>query len=82
MLNQIPGRCGHKLSTAFELVHGVKPDSKTWFQLFSVSYFNCQLDRAASCSKIKDHLLDGIAIGRDKQTNTITFYNPLTKSYY
>jgi hypothetical protein len=26
--------------------------------------------------------LDGIAVGRDRQTNTILFYNPLTKSYY
>ena len=79
MLNQIPGRCGRKLTTTFELVHGVKPDSKTWFQLFSVGYFNRQLDGAASHPKTKDHSLDRIAIGRNEQTNTITFYNPLPR---
>ena len=35
MINQVPGRLGRKLTSPFELVHGVKPDSRTWFELFS-----------------------------------------------
>ena len=31
MINQIPGRLGRKLTSPFELVHGVKPDTSTWF---------------------------------------------------
>ena len=82
IINQIPGRLDRKLTTPFELVHGVKPDSKTWFELFSVGYFNHKTDSNTSQSKIKDQSLDGIAVGRDDTSNTIVFYNPLTKSYY
>jgi hypothetical protein len=82
MINQVPGRLGRKLTTPFELVHNVKPDSKTWFELFSVGYFNHSKDNTTSRSKIEDHSLDGIAIGRDDKTNTIVFYNPITRSYY
>jgi hypothetical protein len=39
MINQVPGRLGRKLTTPFELVHGVKPDASTWFELFSVGFF-------------------------------------------
>jgi hypothetical protein len=40
MLNQIPGHLGRKLTMPFELVHGVKPDAATWFELFSIGYFD------------------------------------------
>ena len=36
MINQVLGRLGLKISTPFELVHSAKPDSKTWFELFSI----------------------------------------------
>ena len=36
MLNQVPGRLCLKLATPFELVHNSKPNSKTWFELFSI----------------------------------------------
>ena len=44
MLNQVPGRLGLKLTTPFELAHNAKPDSKTWFELFSIGYFNHETD--------------------------------------
>ena len=82
MLNQIPGRMGRKLTTPFEIVHGEKPDSQKNVEIFSVGYFNKEKDGAASRSNTEDYSLDVIAIGRDDKTNTIIFYNPLTKSYY
>ena len=82
MMNQVPGRLGRKLTTPFELVHGVKPDSATWFELFSVGYWNQSADSDVLRSKVEDHVLDGIAVGRDDKSNTIVFYNPLTRSYY
>ena len=82
MLNQVPGRLNRKLTTPFELVHGCKPDSKTWFELFSIGYFKRETDNSTSRSNTEDQALDGIAVGRDDRTNTIVFYNPLTKSYY
>jgi hypothetical protein len=82
MLNQVPGRLGRKLTTPFELVYGVKPDSSTWFELFSVGYFDHKTEGSASKSNLEAQTLAGIAIGRDDKANTIRFYNPLTKAYY
>ena len=77
MINQVPGRLGRKLTTPFELVHGAKPDSKTWFELFSIGYWKQKTDNKDSRSNTEDQALDGIAVGRDELTNTIIFYNPL-----
>ena len=82
MLNQVPGRLCLKLATPFELVHNSKPDFKTWFELFSVGYFNHDTDNSGSRSKFQAHTLDGIAVGRDDRSNSIIFYNPITSSYY
>ena len=82
MLNQVPGRLGLKLTTPFEIVHNSKPDSKTWFELFSIGYFNHDTDNAESRSKLQAHTLYGIAVGRDDRSNSIIFYNPITSSYY
>ncbi len=61
MINQVPGRLGQKLTTPFELVHNVKPDSRTWFELFSIGYFQYQSDHN-SRSKMEDQSLEGIAV--------------------
>ena len=82
MLNQVPGWLGRRLTTPFELVHGVKPASSTWFELFSVGYFDHEVENNATKSKLEVQTLAGIAVGRDKKSNTIKFYNPLTKAYY
>ena len=82
MLNQVPVRLGLKLTTQFELVHNSKPDSKTWFELFSIGYFNHDTDNSESRSKLQAHTLDGISVGRDDRSNSIVFYNPVTYSYY
>ena len=82
MLNQVPGRLGLALTTPFELVHNSKPDSNTWFELFSIRYFNHDTDNAESHSKLQAHTLGGIAVGRDDRSNSIIFYNPITSSYY
>lgn len=39
MINQVPGRLSRTLTSPFELMHGVKPDARTWFELFSVGFF-------------------------------------------
>ena len=82
MLNQVPGHLGRHLTTPFELVHGVKPDSSTWFDLFSVGYFDHEVENNATKSKLEVQTIAGIAVGRDEKSNTIKFYNPLTKAYY
>jgi len=84
MLNQTPGRLNNKLTTPYELVHGEKPDSRTWFELFSVGFFSHDTDVPSgdARSKSQAQTLDGIAVGRDSATNTITFYNPITRQYY
>eukprot|EP00956_Cyclotella_meneghiniana_P032302 scaffold88129_cov23-Cyclotella_meneghiniana.AAC.1 len=82
MINQVPGRLGRRLTTPFELVHGTKPDSSTWFELFSIGYFDHKTEGSSSKSNTEAQTLAGIAVGRDEKANTIRFYNPLTKSYY
>ena len=82
MLNQVPGRLGMRLTTPFEFVYKSKPDSKIWFELFFIGYFNHDTDNAKSISKLQAHTLDGIAVGRDDRSNSIIFYNPITSSYY
>jgi hypothetical protein len=82
MLNQVPGRLGRKLTTPFELVYNQKPDARTWFELFSIRYFPVEKKAGEKASATQCHTMDGIAVGRDEKSNTIIFYNPLTKSYY
>eukprot|EP00804_Cyclotella_cryptica_P002399 CCRYP_004096-RA/>CCRYP_004096-RA protein AED:0.22 eAED:0.22 QI:0/0/0/1/0/0/3/0/917 len=82
MINQVPGCLGRKLTTPFELVYGVKPDSSTWFELFSIGYFDHKTEGNAKKSNIQAQTLAGIAVGRDDKANTIRFYNPITKAYY
>ena len=62
----------------------MKPDSSTWFELFSIGYFDHSVENNATKSKLEVQTLAGIgiAIGRDEKSNTIKFYNPLTKAYY
>ena len=56
--------------------------NKTWFELFSVGYFKHDTDGSSKRAKCDAHMLDGIAVGRDDRSNTIVFYNPITKRYY
>jgi len=37
MMNMIPGRYSNKLAFPFMLVHGVRPDPRTWLPIFSLS---------------------------------------------
>ena len=82
MLNQMPGCLGRKLATLFELVYGVKPDLRTWAQPFSVGFFSHTIDNKSSGSKNKDQSIARIAAWQDEKTNTIFFYNVMTRSYY
>ena len=82
ILNQVLGRLGLQLAILFELVHNSKPDSKPRFELFSIGYFNHQIDKTEGRYKLQAHTLDGIAVSRDETSNSIILYNPLTSSYY
>ncbi|KAL7481073.1 hypothetical protein ACHAW6_006752 [Cyclotella cf. meneghiniana] len=79
---QVGRRLNDKLTSLFELVHGVKPDLSTWFELFSIGYFSYDFKKVESKSKMQAQTLDGIAVGCNKQSNTVTFDNPTTKQYY
>ena len=82
ILNQFPGWLGLELTTPFEIVHNSKADSKTWFELFSIGYFNHETYNAESRSKLQARTLDGIVVGRYDRSNSIIFYYPITSSYY
>jgi hypothetical protein len=80
MCNQVFGCLGRKLTTPFELVYGIKPDASTWFELFSFGFFPHDSVDGSANMKMQPQMLMGIAIGRDDKSNTILFYNPLTKN--
>jgi hypothetical protein len=82
MLNKVPGRVGRKLTSPFELVFGTKPDAKTWFEPFSIGYFPVDSKSGEAASALEAQTMDGIAVMRDEKSNTIVFYNPITRAYY
>jgi hypothetical protein len=82
MMNMIPGWYKNKLASPFMLVHGVRPDQRTWLPIFSLCYFHHEKDSDASCSKNQAHTLDGIIIGRSPTSNAILVYNPQNQRYY
>lgn len=82
MMNCIPGKVLNELTTPFELIHHSPPDSRVWFPLFSVGYFNHTRDRLVECSNFQAHTLEGIVVSRSNTSNAMVFYNPRTKQYY
>ena len=82
MMNMIPGRYNKKLASPFMLVHGVRPDPRTWLPIFSLCYFHHEKASNVSRSKLQAHTLDGIIIGRSPTSNAILVYNPRSQRYY
>ena len=82
MMNCIPGKVHDELTTPFELVHHVPPDSRTWFPLFCVGFFNHTRDGSTARSSFQAQTLEGIAVGRSTTSNAMIFYNPATCQYY
>ena len=74
------GSDGHS-PLPFELVHNLKPDSKTGPSCFPSCISITLLTTTCTRLNTNDQFLDGIVVGRDKST-TVVFNNPLTKSYY
>jgi hypothetical protein len=64
------------------LVHGVRPDQRTWLSLFSLCYFHHKKDSDASSSKNQAHTLDGIVIEQSPTSNANLIYNPRNQHYY
>ena len=82
MHNQIPITFNGKLTTPFELVHRVAPDSRTWFPLFSIVYFYKETDADKDRENFQAKAMIGIAVGRSTKTNALSVYHPITKKYY
>ena len=82
MTNQILAKVDGKLTTPFELVHRVVPNTRTWFSLFSVAYFYKDSDKDKDCITFQSKAMIGIVVGRSTRTNALSVYNPITKQYY
>ena len=82
MMNQIPLKVEGKLTTPFELVHRVPPDSRTRFPLFSLVYFYKEDDGDKDRENFQAKAMVGIAVGRSTKTNALSVYSPTTKQYY
>ena len=82
MTNQIPAKVNGKLTTPFELVHHVAPDTRTWFPLLSIAYFYKDSDNDKDRTTFQSKAMIGIAVGQSTKTNALSIYNPITKQYY
>ena len=82
MLNQVPGRINRRLTTPYDLVYGRNCAQRHGSDFPLLATSNHDKDNTESHSTSQAQTLEGIAVGRDDRTNTIIFYNPLTKSYY
>ncbi len=81
-MNMIPGKYRYTLASPLMLVHGVRPDQRTWLPLFLICYFHHKKDNNAQRSKNQAHTLDGIVIGRSPTSNAILVYNHHNQHYY
>ena len=82
MMSMIPSKYHKKLASPFMLVHGVRPDPRTWHPLFLLCYFHHEKDSDTSRSKHQAHTLEGIVLGRSSTSNAILVYNPRNQWYY
>ncbi len=82
MMNMIPGKYQGKLASPFMLVHGVRPDQRTWLPLFSLCCFHHEKDSNSSRSKSQAHTIDGILLGCSPTSKAILVYNPRNQQYY
>jgi hypothetical protein len=76
MMNMILGKYKGKLASPFILIHGVRPDPRTWLPLFLLCYFHHNKDSDAPRSKNQAHTLDGIVIRWSSTLNALLLYNP------
>ena len=82
MMNAIPGKYKGKLVSPFMLVHGKRPDPRTWTPIFSVCYFWCKKQGKTKHSTNQAQSLDGVVIGRCQHLNALLVYNPWSKERY
>jgi len=81
--NYIPCKVNDELTTPFELVHGVKPDYRILFRLFSTVYWRVERDGARTRDGIAEaRSKQGIAIGRDRKSDGLLIYCPHSKKYF
>ncbi len=82
MMNMIPRKLHGQLSSPFMLVHGRRPDCRTWVPLFLLCYFYHEADGGDARSKNQANSVDGIVLGRSHTSNALLVYNQRNKQFY
>jgi hypothetical protein len=81
--NYIPCKVNDELTTPFELVHGVKPDYRILFRLFSTVYWRIERDGTQDRDGVAEaQSKQGIAIGRDRKSDGLLIYCHHSKKYF
>jgi hypothetical protein len=71
-----------RLTTPFELFHGVKPDYRVLFPFGAVGYYRKPLEASSKKrSKFKSQTAAGIALGRSDFTNRMVCWDPDTSKF-
>ena len=77
--NQIPAKVDGKITTPFELLHHVAPNTCTWYHLLSIAYFYKDSYNNKDLTTLHSKAMIGISVGRSTKTNALSVYNPITK---
>jgi hypothetical protein len=71
-----------RLTTPFELFHGVQPDYRVLFPFGAIGYYRKPLEASSKKrSKFKSQTAAGIALGRSDFTNGMVFWDPDTSKF-
>ena len=81
VMNCLPCKVNGELTSPFELVHGVKPDYRVLFCLFSTVYFKHDSDASCNCDDVETQSLQSIAIGKSYKSDGLLLYSPFTKQF-
>ena len=82
MINICTGRIPHRLKNTHKLVYGEKSYASTWFLILYIGYFHHQKDGAFTIYSTQSQALADLYIGISKDSNTMTFSNPVTCNIY
>jgi hypothetical protein len=83
VMDYLPVTVNGLSTTPFELVYGVKPDYRILFSLFSTGLFRHETDGSRKRDGIAEaKTMQGIAIGRCRQSDGLLFYCPHNREIY
>ena len=80
--NYMPVKINNKITTPFKLCHGTKPDLRTLFPMFCVSYITKLSHSDQKQLNLHNKSIRAIAIGRSSKSNCLLFFHPPSRQTF